>query len=286
MFKRFAVPIGGLIKLLLKNPPGAYAARLLTRMNTMTENKKQEMDALWQDFRKRVRRRKTGRISGYALLAVVLMAFPASLLFYHSPKELVEEPRVFAEVGQFLLNDGTKVTLTGGSRIIYPETFENDVRRVQMEGAAYFEVESSPERPFIIDAAGGYIKVTGTKFMATAVSDTRVRVSLDEGRIELGSEGHAPVLVYPSEEVEYDTATGKVVQTMLTFMDDRLETILDELGTIYGFSVKFESEEVKDMRLLFRIPKYRDAGKVLNLIENVCDAQLRFADGIVTVSSL
>lgn len=252
----------------------------------MVENKIEELDALWKDFRKRVRRRRIGRISGYALLASVLIALPISIISNTGSEGLSVEPRIYAEVEQILLEDGTKVTPTGGSRIICPESFENDVRKVRMEGSAYFEVESSPERPFIIETAGGYIKVTGTKFMAAAVSDTRVRVSLDEGRIELGCEGHAPVLVYPSEEVEYDTATGKVVQTTLTFMDDRLETILDELGTIYGFSAEFEYEEVKDVRLLFRIPKYKDASKVLNLIENVCDAQLRYADGIVTVSSL
>ncbi len=251
----------------------------------MVENRIEELDALWRDFRKRVRRRRIGRISGYALLASVLVALPMSIVFNKVKEELSTEPRIYAEVGQILLEDGTKVTPTGGSRIICPESFGDDVRKVRMEGSAYFEVESSPERPFVIETSGGYIKVTGTKFMATSLSDTRVRVTLDEGRIELGCEGHAPVLVYPSEDVVYDTATGKVVQTMLTFMDDRLEDILEKLGVIYGFSVKFECEEIKDVRLLLRIPKYNDASKVLNLIENVCDAHLLYEDGTVRVSS-
>ena len=60
--------------------------------------------------------------------------------------------------------------------------------------------------------------------------------------------------------------------------------MLEEVGAIYGFSAVFENESLKDVRLLFRVPKYDDAAKVLSLIETVCKIRIHYSDGVVRVS--
>lgn len=248
----------------------------------MTENEQMEVSAAWQDFQRRVRRRKIQRTVVYSLLSVALFLIPAGvrLSVRHDVSENVV---LMAEGVDVVLCDGTKVSLAAGSRLYYPERFEEGIRRVRLEGNAYFDVESSPENPFVIDAAGGYVKVTGTKFTVTESSRNCIKVALKEGRVELGKEGTEPIVLLPSEEVEYDTESGVVVESDLAFMDDDLEKVMEKLSEIYGFDYVFADEPVKEHRLLFRIPKYDDPSKVIGLIETVCDIRTVYSDGVLTI---
>ena len=106
---------------------------------------------------------------------------------------------------------------------------------------------------------------------------------MEEGRVELGKEGAEPVVLLPSEEVEYDTESGVVVESDLAFMDDTLETVMEEMGAIYGFEYVFADDAAKNHRLLFRIPKYDNPSKVIGLIETVCDIRTAFSDGVLTI---
>ncbi len=248
----------------------------------MTENEQMEMSALWQDFRRKVRRRKVQRIVVYSLISAALFLIPAGI--WLGGRHVVTESVVLMAEGiDVVLCDGTHVSLAEGSRLYYPERFDGDVRRVRLEGKAHFDVESSPENPFIIDAAGGYIRVTGTRFTVTESSQNCFKVALEEGRVELGKEGSEPVVLLPSEEVEYDTESGVVVESDLAFMDDTLETVMEEISAIYGFEYVFADDAAKNHRLLFRIPKYDNPSKVIGLIETVCDIRTAFLDGVLTI---
>lgn len=248
----------------------------------MTENEQMEVSAAWLDFRRKVRRRKLRRIAVYSLISAALFLIPTGI-WLGSRHVVADSVILMAEGMDVVLCDGTHVSLAEGSRIYYPERFEDGVRRVKLEGKAYFDVESSPENPFVIDAAGGYIKVTGTRFTVAESAQNCIKVALEEGRVELGREGSEPVVLLPSEEVEYDTESGVVVESDLAFMDDTLETVMERIGAIYGFEYVFADDAAKNNRLLFRIPKYDNPSKVIGLIETVCDIRTAFSDGVLTI---
>lgn len=239
------------------------------------------MDAAWQDFRISIRRRRTIRTIYYAAAFFILPA----LLIWGVKDDISSETETInvCEGGSVVLCDGTRVALSADSRLFYPEKFASDGRKVRLDGTAYFEVTSSPENPFYIDAAGGYIKVTGTKFLATATQNNSLKVNLDEGKVELGAEGVEPVHIYPSEEVEFSTLTGEVLESDLAFKDETLENVLEKISTIYGFKCVFANDSQKDSRLLFRIPKYEKPEKIISLIETVCDIKTVYADGVLTI---
>ena len=55
---------------------------------------------------------------------------------------------------QVTLPDGSKVWLNGGSSLAYTNQFNNDNRRVELHGGAYFEVQKHQGKPFTVHTQG------------------------------------------------------------------------------------------------------------------------------------
>ncbi len=92
---------------------------------------------------------------------------------------------------QLTLEDGTKVWLNSGSRLIYPVSFDTGKREVYLEGEAYFSVAHNPEKPFYVQSKHMNIKVLGTEFNVTTYSDDkRNYAALVNGSIELSVPGN------------------------------------------------------------------------------------------------
>ena len=93
-------------------------------------------------------------------------------------------------VRQVTLNDGSRVELNLGSEL----TFSNykDHRRVTLDkGEAFFSVSHDTAHPFIVRAADGRIRVTGTQFNVWMYED-QVRVNLIEGSVLVSSNDDLP----------------------------------------------------------------------------------------------
>jgi transmembrane sensor len=83
------------------------------------------------------------------------------------------------------LSDGSEVELNLGSEL----TFSNykDQRRVTLEkGEAFFSVSHDTRHPFVVKAAEGRIRVTGTRFNVWMYED-QVKVNLIEGSVLVSS---------------------------------------------------------------------------------------------------
>jgi transmembrane sensor len=93
-------------------------------------------------------------------------------------------------VRQVTLSDGSQVELNLGSEL----TFSNykDQRRVTLEkGEAFFSVSHDLAHPFVVRAADGRIRVTGTQFNVWMYED-QVRVNLIEGSVLVSSNDDLP----------------------------------------------------------------------------------------------
>lgn len=89
---------------------------------------------------------------------------------------------------QVTLDDGSRVELNLGSELTYSNY--KDQRLVTLrKGEAFFEVSHDSSHPFVVKAAQGQVKVTGTKFNVWMYED-QVRVTLIEGSV-LVTSNHA-----------------------------------------------------------------------------------------------
>ena len=122
------------------------------------------------------RRRVLPWVSGMvaAAAAVVLCVF----LFRGNEQQMIELIANNA-VKEFVLPDGTEVTLAPGSKLTYSE---KSPRNTALEGKAYFEVARDEAVPFEITADGAFVRVLGTKFMVDAGSSVK-EVYVTEGKV-------------------------------------------------------------------------------------------------------
>ncbi|MDM1047806.1 FecR family protein [Sphingobacterium hotanense] len=96
---------------------------------------------------------------------------------------------------QITLSDGTKVWLNADSKLTYPLTMRGKERVVELDGEAYFDVESKivggKKIPFKIKTSEQVVEVTGTQFNLKAYADEQYenRTTLVEGSVVLHAAG-------------------------------------------------------------------------------------------------
>ena len=121
------------------------------------------------------RRRVLPWVSGIAAAAaaVVLCVF----LFRDSNQQI--QLMANSAMKEFVLPDGSEVTLAPGSRLTYKE---KSPRKTQLEGKAFFEVARDEAVPFEITSDGAFVRVLGTKFMVDAGAAVK-EVYVTEGKV-------------------------------------------------------------------------------------------------------
>ena len=123
------------------------------------------------------RRRVLPWVSGVAAAAAVILCV---FLFRGNDQQKHQIHLVAdARVKEFVLPDGSEVTLAPGSRLTYSE---KSPRKTQLEGKAFFEVARDEAVPFEITADGAFVRVLGTKFMVDAGSSVK-EVYVTEGKV-------------------------------------------------------------------------------------------------------
>lgn len=134
-----------------------------------------------------------------AAAALVVLAVGA-LAWWSQPVTVATSP---GEQTAVTLPDGSTVELNGGSLVTYARGFsslpglDRDVRQVQVEGEAYFEVTSS-ERPFRVQTPNATVSVLGTAFTVRSrarASGVETDVVLTKGRVRLDGASEASGVV-------------------------------------------------------------------------------------------
>jgi transmembrane sensor len=97
---------------------------------------------------------------------------------------IVETPN--AGQYQLTLSDGTKVWLNAGSSLNYPVAFNEQERRVELKGEAYFEVAHNAAKPFKVTCSGQIVEVLGTHFNINSYADESiVKTTLLKGSVKI-----------------------------------------------------------------------------------------------------
>jgi ferric-dicitrate binding protein FerR (iron transport regulator) len=128
-----------------------------------------------------------------AILLVPVMMYLAwevlsQRIWLESQKEVVYNEIVcpLGARSHFELPDGTTGSLNNGSRLKYPVKFHGDLREVELQGEAYFNVKKNKRRPFIINTHGLDVKVTGTRLNVYSYPEDQYQeFTLESGSMEL-----------------------------------------------------------------------------------------------------
>ena len=274
--------------------------QLKTDQELINRNRAMErvnVDSAWNQLKSRIeaeghveqeeKKNKTislNRILKYAAMIVIVagLGFLFNKIYqdnwgYYSIAEYTAENEVSNEI---ILPDGTKVYLNENSSLKFPEQFAGTIRKVKLNGEAFFDVVKNKEKPFIIDAQKAEIRVLGTSFnVRTNVDDdVDVEVYVETGKVEILQKKLAPgnIIVEPGNlgivtklEIKKQKNTNPNIMAWKTkdfvFREDRLKNVFNTLSEVYHVNIYTDNEEILNYRLTSTF-KNQDIESVIEVI--------------------
>ncbi|MDW2775643.1 FecR family protein [Pseudomonas sp. YQ_6] len=185
------------------------------------------------------------RVAGLALAACLVLAVGVAGGWHpgYWLQDLQADYRSAGQIRQVTLADQSQVTLDAGSAIAVD--FAQGERRVRLlHGAAFFEVTHTGE-PFLVEAAGGEVRVLGTQFEVREQSEG-AQVTVRSGRVGVSPAQRTLAReLTANQQVAY--SAGRVGDTLAVDSDNRLAwrqgwlnyyqvplaQVIDDLGRYY-----------------------------------------------------
>lgn len=179
----------------------------------------------------------------------------------------------------FILPDGTKVWMNGGTTLKYPTQFSGNERLVELNGEAYFKVAHNKRKPFRVKTGKLYVEAVGTEFNCKAFSyENKMETLLTEGKINLlvddtrrrkvlATLEPGQMLTYYKSEQKFSRKKVDAqkytawIEGKIIFRNDHLQDVLNHLEhwynvefiidtgmhLDYAFTGSFEGEELNQL---------------------------------------
>ncbi|MEZ5145739.1 MAG: FecR domain-containing protein [Bacteroidales bacterium] len=233
-------------------------------------------------------------ISWRIAAAVVIFAALGFLLFTmfgNNEQQLVASKSVVAGT----LADGSKITLNQNSTLVYPKKFDDDQRKVKLNGDAFFEVAKNPEKPFIIEAGETQIKVLGTSFYVDArPGQNQVEVTVKSGRVALIAPDQSQVILtagqkgifiknekdlYKEENPDENYLAWKT--GLIRFENTELGKVAKVLNRTYGVHITLQNRALENCRITANFENQTLADILLIVSETLDISVNRTANSII-----
>ncbi|SEM84964.1 FecR protein [Mucilaginibacter gossypiicola] len=191
--------------------------------------------------------------------------------------------------GQYQVNlpDGSKVWLNAESSLRYPTNFSGAVRRVELNGEAYFEVAKNPAKPFKVVSNSQEVEVLGTHFnISSYPDDASVKTTLLEGSVKvLSTKLNQSKLLKPGEQSNItdnsihvqEVDTDDVVawkNGYFMFVDEDLKSIMSKLARWYNIDVEYTGN-VDNLKFGGMVSRSKDLAQALKIIEKTGSVKIK-----------
>ena len=190
--------------------------------------------------------------------------------------------------------------LNAASSLVYPETFNEQQRVVEITGEAYFKVAKDKSRVFVIKTAGQDIYVYGTELNVMSYEEEPfVVTTLVKGSISLKNRqaGDAELILTPGHQASFARSSGETsvasVNTevvtcwrngMFVFENQCLDQIMRQLSRWYDFDYEFVTEDAAKTVFMGRMPRYGSFGSVLEILEKSGNLKFEATEDKILIS--
>ncbi|WP_221452983.1 FecR family protein [Pedobacter cryoconitis] len=177
------------------------------------------------------------------------------------------------------LPDKSKVWMNAASSLTYSSSLnEHGVRRVKLEGEAYFQITKDKLHPFVVESGGQEVEVLGTHFNINSYKDEHnTKTTLLEGSVKVRSAGGNRIILKPNQQAELDGDQLNVKEVnakyaiawkdgYFMFNNENLETVMTRIARWYKVRIVFEDEEAKGGNYFGTISRYEEITKVLKML--------------------
>lgn len=181
---------------------------------------------------------------------------------------------------QVLLPDGSRVWLNAASSLQYATDFANkNLREVELQGEAYFEVKKHDRHPFRVKTKAQTVEVLGTHFNISNYPDeSTIRTTLVEGSVKVKSEvSRFEQILQPNQQAISNTK-GIQVKTVNTaevidwkdgkfvFSNEDIESLMRKIARWYNVEVVYDGEITKE-RFGGQVSRSQPISKILEALQ-------------------
>lgn len=146
------------------------------------------------------------------LAAAVVILIPVIAFFWQQNTKEFSQSITARNDSIAKLSDGSTINLAPNTTL-WSSDFENaDMRRIKLEGEAFFEVKRNPEKPFVVETDGAIVEVLGTTFNVKT-EGPRTEVYVKSGKVRMSSRLEAEnvqesIVLFPGEIGIWSEADG------------------------------------------------------------------------------
>lgn len=229
------------------------------------------------------------QVLNYAAIAVLLIAgtWIISHFYYkESFEKVITYNTLTVPAGQrasITLGDGTEIWLNARSSIKYPSHFIGDMRKVELQGEAFFDVTSDKDKPFIVSTSSVDVKVLGTVFnVRENPLGTAVDVSLLEGTVDVSpaQNSSSKVKLKPMQNLHYENGVAKVSNItsendflwrkgVFNFDDHNLGDICDILKWYYDIEIIVHNPKIEECPCSGKFRQQDGPYEILRIIQKM-----------------
>lgn len=165
----------------------------------------------------------------------------------------------FGKRSMLTLEEGTKIWVNAGTRIVHPVTFHAKQREIYIDGEAYLEVAKDAKRPFIVKTREMSVRVLGTAFNIMAYEkDTIQNVVLVEGSVQVHSSGKKETILSPNEMFLFANGKQEIkevnIEDYISWKNGIYQYESEYLGTIMQRLSRYYGEEIVCSLSASRLP--------------------------------
>jgi transmembrane sensor len=166
------------------------------------------------------------------------------------------------EKAHISLPDSTKIFLNSGSKLQYDGHYNIKDRKVKLNGEAFFDVTTNPEKPFVVQLDQMSISATGTRFNVFAYgNEDRIETTLEKGAIQVSINGKTPINLKSGQQVVYFVSSKKVLvhevysgtytswkENKLRFYDTPFEEALRSIARKYNVRFEVTNKDLMNLK--------------------------------------
>lgn len=204
------------------------------------------------------RKRIHWRAIGLLAASVAALAFGIRVVGFSGPEPLATYRATQGQSLTVTLGDGSYARLADGS--VLQEWSVDGRREVSLEGRGFFAVARDENRPFIVRAGGGEVRVLGTRFQVvaegrdveTVVVEGLVQLTGDGGSVEVPAGSLARIRDGQSPSVgEVEDVYGLLdwPDGILVFQGTPLSLAAREVSRHYGRTLQVTGSDLENRRV-------------------------------------
>jgi transmembrane sensor len=231
-------------------------------------------------------------------IAAVFLLFIFTTIGYFLGREKTQQPFLsgskayheivvpIGEKSELMLSDGSRIWINAGSKVRFPNQFNDKSRDIWLDGEAYFEVASDKTKPFLVHTSDLDVRVHGTKFNLKAyANEDIIEATLVEGLVSLETRNlfnsiREEVFLKPNHKAIYLKKKPKILESEIAheisvplkprkiiisnpikvessiswregkieFVDESFENIAVKLERRYGVVIRIEHDQIKKIK--------------------------------------